>query len=39
MLLWEDGQQRRMDTRHEPGHDGDATVDEAVLTAPGQGDR
>jgi hypothetical protein len=23
MLLWEDGQQRRMDTRREPGHESD----------------
>jgi ribose-phosphate pyrophosphokinase len=27
MLLWEDGQQRRMDTRHEPGHDHDGGDD------------
>jgi hypothetical protein len=47
MLLWEDGQQRRMDTRHEPGHEADAdgepgggTEDDPVLLgATGQGDR
>jgi hypothetical protein len=51
MLLWEDGQQRRMDTRHEPGHDADghdhgrteddddAEDDAVVLGAPAQGDR
>ena len=27
MLLWEDGQQRRMDTRREPGHEGDGGGD------------
>ena len=47
MLLWEDGQQRRMDTRHEPGHeadsgDGDADDtedDTVVLTGKRRGDR
>jgi len=47
MLLWEDGQQRRMDTRLEPDHDpaggedaGDeAQDDEVLLGATGQGDR
>src|SRR5512146_2099163 len=48
MLLWEDGQQRRMDTRHEPDHDGggstgpggdDAEDDPVLLGATGQGDR
>src|SRR5689334_9177926 len=46
MLLWEDGQQRHMDTRREPGHEGDAhdhgdggeADDAPVLSAP-QGDR
>ena len=50
MLLWEDGQQRRIDTRHEPDHDpdggpdggpdGDDSEDDAVLLGTtGQGDR
>ncbi|WP_346926454.1 hypothetical protein [uncultured Arthrobacter sp.] len=45
MLLWEDGQQRTMDTRHEPGHapDGDgsddAEDDPVLLGVTGQGDR
>jgi hypothetical protein len=47
MLLWEDGQQRRMDTRHEPGHEadgGDGDADDAeddtvVLTGKRRADR
>src|SRR5919112_4956192 len=50
MLLWEDGQQRRMDTREEPGADGaaaqtaeagddDTEDDTVVLTGTRQGDR
>ena len=48
MLLWEDGQQRRMDTRHEPDHeadgganagDDDSEDDPVLLGATGQGDR
>jgi hypothetical protein len=27
MLLWEDGQQRRMDTRNEPEHESDGDSD------------
>ncbi|MBA2381267.1 MAG: ribose-phosphate diphosphokinase, partial [Chloroflexi bacterium] len=51
MLLWEDGQQRRMNTRHEPDHEGggdpdtgdphtgDPEDDAVLLRASGQGDR
>jgi hypothetical protein len=35
MLLWEDGQQRRVDTRHEPGHEGDEHDATAHDAAPG----
>ena len=45
MLLWQDGQQGRMDIRHEPGHDlpdegGSDTEDDPVLLGTtGQADR
>src|SRR3954466_2062049 len=45
MLLWEDGQQRRMDTREEPDHDvagptdDDGGAEAAVLSASRQADR
>ncbi|GAC1663761.1 MAG: ribose-phosphate pyrophosphokinase [Candidatus Limnocylindrales bacterium] len=49
MLLWEDGEQRRMDTRHEPGHDpagqgdadgdNDSEGDHVLLGTIGQADR
>jgi hypothetical protein len=35
MHLWEDGQQRRMDTRQEPGHEGDEHDATAHDAAPG----
>ena len=45
MLLWQDGQQGRMDTRHEPGHDlgddggTDSEDDSVLLGMTGQADR
>ena len=36
MLLWEDGQQRRFDTRNEPGHEPDGDSDDSEPATAAQ---